>query len=317
MKIRKIVLITADVILLAVCIIQGILKAKDGAKYFELKQSPDELTIVTPSETLHLVLEDENWYIGDKKYPANNNSVQDLEDAISYIRALDKVSSVNENSAIKYDLVDGKKISVSASKEGKVLRSIEIGKEATANSHVYITVDGGKDIFVASGTLRSIFDKSTEVLRSQKVWNYEQSKVSSAAITFADGKKWSVARNGNGEDVSWSINGDDTQDIELDSEKVAQMLNNFAFVNAVSWYDDMANVQDLGGEFLLSAKIGCGDKDVAIEIYEIKPTATESENEMESFESVYYATSSETPYIFRISSNTVDKFNKKPQDIAK
>ena len=210
MKTRKLILIIADIILLSVVIIQGILKTRDGAKYFEFKQEPDCITIQTPSETISLVLENDNWFIGDKKYPADKNSVQNLVDALSYIRALDKVASVNENSSIKYELVDGKKISVTASKEGKTLRSLEIGKEATANSHAYITVDGGKDIFVASGTLKSIFDKSTETLRSKSVWNFEQSDISSAAITFADGKSWTASRIGSGENISWNITGSET-----------------------------------------------------------------------------------------------------------
>lgn len=320
MKTRKLILIIADIILLSVVIIQGILKTRDGAKYFELKQEPDCITIQTPSETISLVLENDNWFIGDKKYPADKNSVQNLVDALSYIRALDKVASVNENSSIKYELVDGKKISVTASKEGKTIRSLEIGKEATANSHAYITVDGGKDIFVASGTLKSIFDKSTETLRSKSVWNFEQSDISSAAITFADGKSWTASRIGSGENISWNITGSETENVEMDSEKISQMLNSLANVNAVSWYDDNATISSLGGDLLLSAKVGASDKNVSIEIYEIKPSqealAENSDSDVKP-ESVFYAKSSETPYIFRVASYVVDKFNKKPQDIAK
>ena len=241
-------------------------------------------------------------------------------DALSYIRALDKVASVNENSSIKYELVDGKKIFVTASKEGKTLRSLEIGKEATANSHAYITVDGGKDIFVASGTLKSIFDKSTETLRSKSVWNFEQSDISSAAITFADGKSWTASRIGSGENISWNITGSETENVEMDSEKISKMLNSLANINAVSWYDDNATISSLGGDLLLSAKVGASAKNVSIEIYEIKPSqealAENSDSDVKP-ESVFYAKSSETPYIFRVASYVVDKFNKKPQDIAK
>ena len=45
MKTRKLILIIADIILLSVVIIQGILKTRDGAKYFELKQESDCLNI--------------------------------------------------------------------------------------------------------------------------------------------------------------------------------------------------------------------------------------------------------------------------------
>lgn len=315
MKIRKLILIIANLILLTVCIIQGIFKARDGIKYFELKQHPDEIIITTPAESVHLVWENENWYLGEQKYPANNVYVQNLVDALVYIRALDKVASVNENTLNKYELVDGKKISVQASKEGKILRSIDIGKEATANSHSYIIVDNKNDIFTASGTLRSIFNKTAEELRSSVVWELEKSKISSAAITFADGKNWSVTKNSTDTEISWNIYGDETNGIEIDYEKVAQMFDNAAMLVASSWYDDNTKIQNLDGEFLLSSKIGYDGKTVSLEIYEIKPKITENDNSQQ--ESVYYATSSETPYIFKLESYSVDKFNKKPQDIAK
>lgn len=316
MKIRKLTLIIADLILLAVCVAQGVFKARDGIKYFELKQRPDEITLVTPAETIHLISQDEKWYLGEQKYPANETSVQNLLDALVYVRALDKVSSVNENALNKYELVDGKKISVQAKKEGKLLRSLEIGKEATANSHAYIIVDEKNDIFVASGTLRSIFNKTSEALRSPVVWELEKSQISSASFTFNDGKNWSIAKNANESEISWNIYGDETDGIEIDLEKIRQTLDNTAILLAASWCADNVKPQDLNGEFLLSAKIGEGEKTVSIEIYEIKPQNSENPDDSQQ-ESIYYATSSETPYAFRLESYGVEKFNKTPQDIAK
>ena len=48
MKTRKLVLIIADVLLLAVCIVQFALSARDTTKYFTFKDEPDSMEIVTP-----------------------------------------------------------------------------------------------------------------------------------------------------------------------------------------------------------------------------------------------------------------------------
>ena len=80
MKTRKLVLIIADVVLLAVCIIQLALSARDTTKYFTLKDKPDSLLIVTPTETINLYKDGEDWFIGEKKYPANISVVDNLVD---------------------------------------------------------------------------------------------------------------------------------------------------------------------------------------------------------------------------------------------
>ena len=115
MKTRKLVLIIADVLLLAVCIIQFAVSARDTTKYFTFKDDPDSIEIVTPGETISLYKDGEDWVIGDKKYPASLSMVDSYIDAIKNIRALDKVGSVSSDvSADRYELTDGKKTIVTA-----------------------------------------------------------------------------------------------------------------------------------------------------------------------------------------------------------
>ena len=71
MKTRKLVLIIADLLLLAVCIFQLAFGARDTTKYFTLKDKPDSLEIVTPGETISLYKEGDDWFIGSQKYPAS------------------------------------------------------------------------------------------------------------------------------------------------------------------------------------------------------------------------------------------------------
>ncbi len=307
MKARKLVLIIADLLLLALVIVQGIAKARDGVKNFTFEDSPDQITIVTPAETISLSCQDEKWFINDQKYPANDYSVEGFVESLSAIRALDKVASVNENNLSKYELVAGKKITVEAKKEGKLLRSIEIGKSASSASQSYITIDGGNSIYLASGSLRTSFDTSIKSLRSNTIWSYDANTLSSISVKKPDGSEWGISRMGAGDQTSWTISIPDT---EVDSEKAKTFLESLANLTATNWYADDAKVEDLGGELLLTAKLGHTFETATLEIYQI-PAQSEEE------EATYYAKASESPYIFELSSYMAEKFNKNSEDVTK
>lgn len=310
MKTRKLVLIIADVVLLAICIIQGILAAHDGAKYFRLSQQPDEYIVVTPAETIHLTLENEKWTMNGK-YPVTTTSAQNFADAVESIRALDKVGTVSENANIKYELVDGKKICVEVRKAGKVLRTLEIGKDATSGSQTYITVDGGKDIYLAAGNLRTTFDKTVAALRDRYVWGngIDKKDLNSATIINAQGDSWTVTRMGSGTDIVWNISGSGTEGLEIDDEKATNWLESLAIMTAESWYDDNATVESLGGEFAAKAKIGYGFNTITLEIYKF-PNNGETEDK-------FYAKASESPYLFAIPAYQSSKYLKGPEELSK
>ena len=308
MKTRKLVLIIADVILLAVCILQGILAKGDGVKYFRVTETPDEYTIVTPAESIHLVYENEKWMMNGK-CPVMESTVSNFTDSVESIRALDKVASSNEVTNTKYELIDGKKISVEVKKAGKVLRTLEIGKDATSGSQNYITVDGGKEIYLAAGNLRTIFDKTISGLRDRYVWGVDKTELNSVSITDEKGNTWSVSRMGSGDDVAWNISGAETEGLELDLEKTVYWFETLAIMTSASWYPDETTAASLGGVLTAKAKIGYGFKTISLEIYKLE--TAEGEN------AKYYGTSSETPYIFEIPDYQVSKYLKKPAELAK
>lgn len=309
MKTRKLVLIIADVLLLAVCILQGVLKAHDGARYFEFDAEPDEYTIVTPGESIHLVKEGDDWFINDQRYKANAGVVDQYTEAINYIRALDKVGTANEASLERYELLDGKKISVVVSKDGKQLRAVEIGKEATSGSQTYVTIDGGKDIYLAAGNLRESFDKTIETLRYRGVWNIDKNAVGSVMITPADGESWGVTRMGSGTDIAWNFTGAPADGIELDTKKASDWFDSVATIVTSSWYSDSTKAEDLGGNLIATAKVGYNFNTATISLYEI-PAVTEDG------QTNYYGTSSETPYVFALAKYQVDKFTKLPSELG-
>jgi len=302
MKTRKLVLLIADAVLLIALILQFVLKAGDKVQTFELKEEPDTIAVTTPAESFTFVNENGTWFVGDKKYPAIESYVQTIVDALKEVKVLDKVGVANnENVISRYELGDGKNITVVASKNGKVVRSLNFGKGATASSQSYITVDDGKDIYLASGNIKNAFDRELSYFRSRAVYQLDKESISAVTMTTPDGNSWTVSRNGAGENISWAIN---VPDVLVDSSKATEWFNALANISTPVWHDDA----DLSGSLIAKCQIKTGNKTVTMDVYEI-PAATEEDKPL------YYGFSSETPYQFELASYSVQKFQKTVADI--
>ena len=308
MKTRKLVLIIADVVLLAVCTIQLALSARDTTKYFTLKDKPDSLEFVTPMETFSVYKDGEEWFVSDKKYPASQSMVDSYIDAISNVRALDKVGNISSgNNAEKYELADGKTITVTAKLGDKVLRTITIGKTAVSSSQCYATIDGGKDIYLVSGGINDTLDTSIAAARTTIVLNLDSPDITNVAITdYASGKNWSVSRMGTGEDLAWNVSGAE-EGYELDTGAAANWLNSFASLSTRDWYDDS---EVLEGTKAVTAKITCAYKDITVEFFAIPKN---NENDLQQ----YYGTCSETPYRFKVNESSVKQYLKSLDELSK
>lgn len=305
MKTRKLVLIVADVVLLAVCLVQFILSARDTTKYFTFKDEPDSLEIVTPQETISLYKEGEDWFIGEKKYPASMSMVDSYISAIKNIRALDKVGSIaNGNNIERYELTDSKKTIVTAKLGDKVLRTIEIGKTAVSSSQCYMTVDGGKDIYLVSGGVNDTFDTSVAAARTTIVLNLNSDEITGVAITDAEDKTWSLSRMGDGDDVVWNVSGGE---IELDEGKANVWLTSFASLSTRDWYAEDAVLE---GTRAVSARITYNLKDIKLEFFALPKN---NEKDLQQ----YYGTCSETPYRFKVDEKTVKQYLKPLEELAK
>lgn len=305
MKTRKLVLIVADVVLLAVCLVQFILSARDTTKYFTFKDEPDSLEIVTPQETISLYKEGEDWFIGEKKYPASMSMVDSYISAIKNIRALDKVGSIaNGNNVERYELTDSKKTIVTAKLGDKVLRTIEIGKTAVSSSQCYMTVDGGKDIYLVSGGVNDTFDTSVAAARTTIVLNLNSDEISDVSITDAEDKTWSLSRMGDGDDVVWNVSGGE---IELDEGKANVWLTSFASLSTRDWYAEDAVLE---GTRAVSARITYNLKDIKLEFFALPKN---NEKDLQQ----YYGTCSETPYRFKVDEKTVKQYLKPLEELAK
>jgi hypothetical protein len=310
MKTRKLILIIADVVLLAVCIFQWVRKSHDTTKYFKFTDTPDSIGIITPDENINIKMDDGKWFVGEKKYPANQATVDEFINTLSSIRALNKVGSTSHQSEVeRYELNESKATVVTVKKGDKVLRTVTIGKKAINDSQCYGTFDGGKDIYLIAGKLKDIFATNVQKIRSEIVFNLNAEEMTGISITDyskngVEGKTVTVSRIVNGEEVSWNVSG---SDIQVDSIKAKNFLEGFANLTTSEWYEDDANLE---GTKIVSAKIEHATKTTSVEIYEKKMSKSETAQQ-------YFGKSSETPYTFKVNKNSVDKYLKNTDELAK
>lgn len=306
MKPRKIILLSACAVLLCICIIQAVMKNGDKVMNFNLSESPDEITFVTPSETFSLVLEDETWYIGEKRYIGNKDTIKTLIESASEIKALDKVGkNTSDAIASRYELNEGKVTVVSLKKDGKILRTINVGKTSTGGSQTYITLNDSKDVYLVSGNLQSDVVKSKNDLRSKEIYNFMHDDVSSVTLTtyptiennYAEENSFTVSKVGTGDEAMWTIS---IPDVQVNAENAESYFQGLNYLATTKWYED--NEIPVNGVKSFSVKMYAGNKSITLDIYN---TYTD-----EGKTGTYYAKCSLTPYAFMIAGNVVNKYKK-------
>ncbi len=164
MKTRKLILIIADAVLLGVLIINLIISSKSSIKNFEIKEDFNSILISKADGEISLTKDGEEWFVGNEKLPAENYSVENIVDAVSSIKVLDKVASLSEYTKETYEFTDNNAITVLVKNDDKVLRKIVLGKKSTVYSQTFITLDDKNDIYLSTGSLRSKFEISEKDL---------------------------------------------------------------------------------------------------------------------------------------------------------
>lgn len=114
-----------------------------------------------------IVKENDIWFVGDRKYPADSVLIDNMTGTITGL-TLTALASESGNYAI-YELGKEKRIEVEVYEGDKLLRKITIGKPATSFRHTFIMLDDDPRVYHAEGNIRSVFDKKVSDLRDKKV----------------------------------------------------------------------------------------------------------------------------------------------------
>ena len=295
---RKIILLTACVLLLGIYIAQLASSLRSSVKNKTLGADPDKLTIENAGTLIELVKSDDGWTIGEKRYKADTNTIDGLVNAVKNIRVLDTVAQAGSDAVDeRYEIDKANAIVVKAYKGNELVRTLTIGKTSSTGSQSYVTLDGKKDIYLVSGTLRDTFKKDVAALRSKVVYAVDTSDLTAVSESMGS-TVLSIVKSG--DPAAWTATGGAAN---VDAEKAASWAASLATLNADSWLDD---------DFVLPAAsesvtvITAGGKAITVSVYK----------EGDGDEAKYYGTCSETPYKFSLSRYSAGKYLKTAADIS-
>ena len=305
MRPGKIVLLSACLILCFVAVVQIASSYIDPVKVVTVKEEIDELIVNRPEGELVIRKNGESWTVNEKEYSGNDNACKDLVDSFSEIRILEKVTKSKLPEILaKYELDADKVRVVTVYNKGNLLKTFKVGKTSSTNSQVYMQIDGSDDIYLVAGTLQNEVSKSENEFRSKAVVNISKDDIYSITVSEEGKPSWTLTRGNEGN--IWNVSGESvTEEIDIDAEKAYNWFQSSSSVACVEWLPDDAAMP---GKNLLTVKYMLNDRNISL-------TFTQ-DMDSEGTE-VFYGSSSETPYLFRLAKYSVQKFQKNPEDFSK
>lgn len=272
----------------------------------------DEIDVSGKDVSLNMIKKGNSWFINGEAYPGDAELIESLERKARDFKLLDLVSEKGYYD--KYDLTEEKGLSVTIKSGGKELRKILIGKGGSSSNHSYLKIDDRKEIYLASGIMRGDFALPVSDLRSRVIFDVKPSDVKFFVINYGGRSfdfhlnpvKNGSDKNSENKDVKkpeaeWICRG--YEKLTLKSSAVNSVLALFSPLRAAD-YPENTERKNLGIP-VCTVKIVNGDKKIELEIYSRKD------------KDMYYASSSESKYIFTLGSWQTEKlFIKSITDLA-
>jgi len=301
MKTRKIILLSAIVLLCGVYVLQIALGGRDSVKILKLADKIDTIVIATGtgSSPLTISKDGDKWILGDKKYPADSSLVEGMAAALGEIKTLGTVSGSGDYE--RYGLNEEARLTVTASKGGKVLRTVAVGKNASTAQQCYVLLDGGKSVQLVSGNFKETFGKDLATLRNRLVWSIPTEGITRVDVASSGTPAFALAKAGT--PAAWVVaSPDSAKNFALDADKASAWALLFATVTADSFAPDGTAVPEKPFETFTVTGAG---KTVTFNLLAKEGDAR------------YLCSSSESPYPFYLSAAIGEKFVKTYKDFGK
>jgi hypothetical protein len=290
MKIRKIILLSALILLAGIYTFQLITGSRNSIRDIVLEDTPDRITIQNGSETVVLVRNGDDWLAGDAAYPADSYKMGSITAGLASVKVLDTVSSNTDDE--RYGLEDSSAITVTAEKGGKTVRTLRIGKSAVTSVQTYAVVDNSKSVSLVSGSLRDVFGITLDSVRDKTIYSVSSADITGVTVTIAGSESYTLVKSG--DPAVW------TPVVELDgfnAEAAASWASGLSTLKAKAFiYDEDAAFggKSLAGTLLLTS----AGKEITVTLYR-------ADDDQE-----YACRSSESVYPFTLSASDAGKFLK-------
>lgn len=180
MKPRKIILLAGILALTLVLVLQLVLAGGSKIRYLTLKEFPDMLLIEkNGSDAIKAEKKSDELFILNDSITADTGSASAMFSEIGTIKIIDTVAnSVTDEAELeRYGLNPLSVITVTAQKDGKIIRTLKIGKAASSGAQTYAQIDTSSNVVLVSGYLRSYYEKTLEdlTMKEEEVLQSEES----------------------------------------------------------------------------------------------------------------------------------------------
>lgn len=163
---RKIILLSAIAVLLAVYILQLAVGGRNKVKVLTTEEPIDYVMIDNNGAKLSIRKNGDRWYVGDEKFPCHESRANGIVNAISEVKVLGNVAAGSAADNERYGFDGG--ITVEAYSGEKLVRSLFIGKNTATGSQSYVRIDGKSPVCLVQGALRSTFEATAEDIKEKK-----------------------------------------------------------------------------------------------------------------------------------------------------
>ncbi|MBW2107258.1 MAG: DUF4340 domain-containing protein [Deltaproteobacteria bacterium] len=267
-------------------------------------------------DTIILKKQDDRWHIMPQGYPANDDAVNNMLDAIEDMVLTALVSS--SKSYERYDLDADKKISVKVWAGDKLAREFDVGKAAPSFRHTFVKIAHDAKVYHARGNFRSRFDQTVEKLRDKTVLSFNRDDIHEVRITKgkttlllakkeapaevkpdqeADSEKASSTKT---ELAGWQT----PEGKEADETKLKTWLGTLSHLRCDMYLDDLK-------------KDNLKDPIYSVQLKGIEPYTLSIFDKKDKTAREYPAVSSANDYPFLLRQWQVDNIMKSPDDLVK
>ncbi|UCG65018.1 MAG: DUF4340 domain-containing protein [Deltaproteobacteria bacterium] len=179
MKIRKEYIILVVVIL---ALSLYLLLRREDRTHYQLPNLPrvaradiSKIEISKKGIAITLNKRDNIWRIAPHGYPADAGKVKNMLNTIEKLTLTTLVSESKNYS--RYDLDDGKRLTIRAWIGDTLKREFAIGKVAPSYRHTFVQVGGDHRVYHAGGNFRGILDQTADTIRDKMVLEFEKAEI--------------------------------------------------------------------------------------------------------------------------------------------
>ncbi|WP_300368075.1 DUF4340 domain-containing protein [Brachyspira sp.] len=154
----------------------------------KINSNISEITIKRgANETISIKYDDDKWIINDK-YNADNSLVDAITNALNTIQPIEIVSRGDDDTISKYKLSDEEALTVLAlDSSSKEVRNIKFGMKSTFGNSVYSKIDNDKNIYLLGNTAsnpKDIFDKTENDLINKTITKIKNDDIQKISIEY-------------------------------------------------------------------------------------------------------------------------------------